>query len=331
MKFGVLQFFSWPERRVALPTVYERALSRIEVMDRTGYDAVWLAEHHFTGYSVCPSVHLMAMYVASRTQNLRIGTGVSLAAFYHPLRLAEEVALLDVLTGGRINWGAGRGFDPTEFTAFGVPLDESYERFQEAVDIVRAAWTRDRLDWSGRFWRFENVEVLPKPLQQPHPPSWVAATSPRAIEWAAERGYDIMLDPHSHWRDIAEKRELYRRELESHGRSIEGREIPMVRLIAVAKTDREASEIARAGAAWMAGSYVNPTKAAGVSPGTVAMRGGDVVERYLDGVAIHGSPERMVDELQRLREEMFLDYCMCAPLSHASFELFTEKVLPKLV
>ena len=82
-------------------------------MDRTGYDAVWLAEHHFTTYSVCPSVHLMALEVAHRTERLRIGTAVSLAALYHPLRLAEEVALLDVLTGGRVNWGAGRGFERT--------------------------------------------------------------------------------------------------------------------------------------------------------------------------------------------------------------------------
>ena len=141
MKFGVLQFFSWPGRQIALPTVYERAFDRIEVMDKSGYDAVWLAEHHFTDYSVCPSVHMMAMRVAERTKNLRIGTAVSLAAFYHPLRLAEEVALLDVLSGGRVNWGAGRGFDPVEFAAFKVPIEESREYFQEAVDIVLAAWT----------------------------------------------------------------------------------------------------------------------------------------------------------------------------------------------
>jgi len=115
MKFGVLQFFSWPERRVSLPTVYERALQRIEIMDNAGFDAVWLAEHHFTGYSVCPSVHMMGVHVANHTKRLRIGMAVSLAAFYHPLRLAEEVALLDMLSGGRVNWGAGRGFDPVEF------------------------------------------------------------------------------------------------------------------------------------------------------------------------------------------------------------------------
>src|SRR5215210_5360793 len=139
MKFGVLQFFSWPERRVALQTVYERALQRIEVMDRTGYDAVWLAEHHFSTYSVCPSVHLMAMHVAGRTSRLRIGTAVTLAAFYHPLRIAEEVALLDVLSGGRVNWGAGRGFDRTEYRVFDVTPDTVYPKFREHVEIVRRA------------------------------------------------------------------------------------------------------------------------------------------------------------------------------------------------
>jgi alkanesulfonate monooxygenase SsuD/methylene tetrahydromethanopterin reductase-like flavin-dependent oxidoreductase (luciferase family) len=96
MRFAVLQFFSWPGRRVPLPTIYERAMQRIEIMGQTGYDAVWLAERHFTTYSVCPSVHMMGLHVASRTENLRIGTGISLAAFYHPLRLAEEVALANL-------------------------------------------------------------------------------------------------------------------------------------------------------------------------------------------------------------------------------------------
>src|SRR5216110_1270100 len=159
MKVGVLQFFSWPERRVAIETVYERALQRIEIMDRTGYDAVWLAEHHFHSFSVCPSVHLMGTHVAARTRRLRIGTAVSLAALYHPLRLAEEVALLDVLTGGRVNWGAGRGFERAEFEAFGVPLDETALRFREAVDVVLAAWTEERLTFHGKFWHFDDVEV----------------------------------------------------------------------------------------------------------------------------------------------------------------------------
>src|SRR5215469_12557156 len=145
MKIGVLQFFSWPERRVELATVYARALERIEIMDRTGYAAVWLAEHHFSSFSVCPSVHMMGTLAAARTRRLRIGTAVSLAPFYHPLRLAEEVALLDQLSGGRVNWGAGRGFARVEFAAFGIPGDESAARFRETVEIDMRAWTEERL------------------------------------------------------------------------------------------------------------------------------------------------------------------------------------------
>jgi alkanesulfonate monooxygenase SsuD/methylene tetrahydromethanopterin reductase-like flavin-dependent oxidoreductase (luciferase family) len=219
MKVGVLQFFSWPERRVPLNTVYDRALQRIDVMDRTGYDAVWLAEHHFSTYSVCPSVHLMGMHVANRTEHLRIGMAVTLASFYHPLRIAEEVALLDVLSGGRVNWGAGRGFDRTEYDAFRVTEEESYPRFREHVDIVQRAWTSDRLTYHGAFWDFDDIEVLPKPLQQPHPPMWVAASSPEAVQWCAEQGYTILMDPHSSHGEIGRKRRLFeeRRVAAGHG------------------------------------------------------------------------------------------------------------------
>src|SRR5690349_2418220 len=156
MKVGVLQFFSW-SRRIPLATVYERALSRIEIMDQTGYDGVWLAEHHFNTYSVCPSINVMATHVAARTRTLRIGMAVSLAAFYHPLRLAEEVAMVDVLSGGRVNWGAGRGFDRKEFSAFNVPVAESADRFRECVEIVLAAWRQERLTYHGAFWDYEGI------------------------------------------------------------------------------------------------------------------------------------------------------------------------------
>lgn len=337
MKFGVLQFFSWPGRRIPLPMVYERALQRIEIMDRTGYDAVWLAEHHFTTYSVCPSVHMMGLHVASRTQTLRIGTGISLAAFYHPLRLAEEVAFLDVLSGGRVNWGAGRGFDPTEFEAFGIAVEESHARFREAIEIVLASWTNDRLHWCGRYWNFDDVEVLPKPLQQPHPPTWVAVSSPDSLCWAGQQGYAIMMGPHAHWNDMAQKYELYRQELQAHGHAIAGRDIPMAQLIAVAATDREAADIARRGAQWMVDAYMNPTKtssATAFSPSRrdpTATQSVDPIERYLDGVVVYGTPERVFDEIQRRRETMYLDYMLCAPLSHTSFTMFTDKVLPRLL
>ncbi len=320
----MLQFFSWPERRVPIRQVYERALDRIVVMDRSGYDAVWLAEHHFTTYSVCPSVHLMALEAAHRTERLRIGTAVSLAALYHPLRLAEELALLDVLTDGRLNWGAGRGFEPAEFEAFGVPLDETAPRFREAVEVVLEAWTSDRLTFHGKYWDFDDVEVLPKPAQRPHPPTWVAATSLEAVSWAASKGHSILMDPHASFAEIATKYDRYLADLEAGGFAAPG-DTPMARLLAVAGTDEEAERVAHAGAAWTIGAYAHDAK--------VAPAGDDVaarIEGYVRDRIIWGSPSRVRDELARLSEEMRLHYLMIAPLSHESFVRFTDDVLPHL-
>jgi len=321
VKFGILQFFSWPERRQPLPSVYERALQRIEIMDQTGYDAVWLTEHHFNDYSVCPSIPVMGAYAAARTRNLRIGTGVTLAAFYHPLRLAEELALLDILSGGRVNWGAGRGFDPKEFQTFLVPMEQSMARFHEVVDIVLKAWTNERLTYHGKFFSFEDVEVLPKPLQQPHPPVWMAAGSLEALQWAAAAGHSVLMGPHASHEEVGRQREFYDQQLDHHGYTSAGREIPTARLLAIAPTDAEAAEVARQGAKWLLKTYVDPKKMGIV---------GDPVQRYIDSVVIHGTPDRVIDEIARLRDEIHLDYLIGAPLSHQTFLSFTDQVLPKL-
>jgi alkanesulfonate monooxygenase SsuD/methylene tetrahydromethanopterin reductase-like flavin-dependent oxidoreductase (luciferase family) len=331
MKVGVLQFFSWPRRTVSLSTVYARAMERIGIMDSAGYDCVWLAEHHFTGYSVCPSVHMMGVHVAGNTKRIRIGTGVSLAALYHPLRLAEEVALLDVLSGGRVNWGAGRGFDPIEFALFDIPVKESGRRFHEAVQIVQAAWGSTRLNWEGPHWHFADVEVLPKPLQHPHPPIWLAAGSEGSIRWAAANAYSILLGPHATSEETGEQLELYTATLREAGHRATGRDIPVARMIAVAESDEEARIVARRGAEWIAASYINQTKV--TSPAHAAqqflqMDRTALLDRYVDEVVIHGSPARVRDEVARLREEIGLEYLLCVPLSHASFMRFTDEVLP---
>jgi alkanesulfonate monooxygenase SsuD/methylene tetrahydromethanopterin reductase-like flavin-dependent oxidoreductase (luciferase family) len=328
MKFAVLQFFSWPERRVDLATIYARALERIEIMDRNAYDAVWLAEHHFSSFSVCPSVHMVGMLAAARTRRLRIGTGVSLAPFYHPLRLAEEVALLDLLSGGRVDWGAGRGFARVEFEAFGIPSDESTTRFRETVEIVLKAWTNERLTFAGEHFRFDDIEVLPKPVQRPHPPVWMAASSEGAIEWAAGRGFSILMDPHSSAVEIGRKRRFYGERLTAAGFSQAGRDIPVARLIALATSTGEAAA-ARRGAQWIVNSYLGaehrPVMQTNFTP-----EGVDPVQRYLDEVILHGTPEAVTEHILRLRDAIGLDYLLCAPLSHETFMLLTEKVLPRL-
>ena len=126
------------------------------------------------------------------------------------------MALLHVLTDGRVNWGAGRGFDPTEFEAFGVPLDETVGRFQEAAEVVLAAWANDHLAFHGRYLDFDHVEMLPKPCQLPGPPTRVAATSLDTVSSADSTGHLILMDPHASSSEIGAKYELYCSQLAAH-------------------------------------------------------------------------------------------------------------------
>jgi len=245
------------------------------------------------------------------------------------LRLAEEVALLDMLSGGRVNWGAGRGFAPAEFNAFGVPPAESAERFREAVDIVLQAWTQERLSFAGMHFQFENIEVLPKPLQRPHPPVWMAATSEAAIDWAAGRGFSILMDPHASMAELGSKRRRYTERLAEAGFSEAGRDIPMARLIALAPTTAEAEAVARRGAQWLVDAYAGPQHQKALQ--TARSYGGkEPVQYYVDDVIIHGTPDSVIDRIARLKEEIGLNYLMCAPLSRETFHLLADKVLPRL-
>jgi alkanesulfonate monooxygenase SsuD/methylene tetrahydromethanopterin reductase-like flavin-dependent oxidoreductase (luciferase family) len=329
VKVGVLQFFGWLDRSVPLSSIYDMALERITVMDTAGYDAVWLAEHHFSGFSVCPSVHMMGVMAAARTKRLRIGTAVSLAPFYNPLRLAEEVALLDVLSGGRVNWGAGRGFERSEFKAFGIPGDESASRFHEAVDIVLKAWTNEKLSYAGKYYSYDGVEVLPKPLQTPHPPVWVAATSTPAIEWAAAKGFSILMDPHSSRADLMRKRRHYGEQLAAAGYSETGRVIPMARLIAIDETADKARGVARRAADWTLTSYVGPSHSTHHRQEVRTFGGKDPVDFYLEDVMLHGTVEMVADQIRALADAG-MTYLMAAPLSRRSFNLLTDKVLPRI-
>lgn len=334
MKVGVLQFFSWPGRKTPIEVVYQRAMERIEVMETTGFDAVWLAEHHFNSFSVCPSVTMMGMQVASRTTRLRIGTAGTLDGLHHPLHLAEQLALLDVLSNGRLNWGAARGFDATEYRAFGIEAAESAAVFREHVLAVLAAWESDRSSFHGERVRYDDIELLPKPAQRPRPPTWMASSSPSAIDWSASQGLPIMMDPHSSHPEIARKLDRWHRGMVEHEFDPSGHDIPIARLLAIAPTDAEAEAVARRGAGWMIGSYANPNRGNVVGQPGDRPSGGDPdldpIERYIQKVIVWGTPDRVTDELERLRAEIPLGYLMAAPLSNETFRLLADQILPRI-
>jgi alkanesulfonate monooxygenase SsuD/methylene tetrahydromethanopterin reductase-like flavin-dependent oxidoreductase (luciferase family) len=170
---------------------YEQIYETMEYVNDKGFSAAWITEHHFTDYALTPNPLMLLTEAARRAPDLRLGTSVLVLPLWHPLRLAEDVALLDILSGGRVEFGIGRGYSPHQFGAFGQDLRNNRDQFNECLNIVMRAWTEDDFEYEGRFWKIPPVTVYPKPLQAPHPPIWMAATTPPSIRNAIERGFHL--------------------------------------------------------------------------------------------------------------------------------------------
>jgi len=172
---------------------YEEHLTAWEEMDRLGFDGVGFNEHHTSPYGLMNSPNLMAASAAQRTRRIKLLIYGNLLPLHDPLRLAEELAMLDCLSNGRIVSGFARGI-PREHNVYRVPLRDSRARFEEAWEIVRRAWTEEVFSYAGRFWSYDDVAIWPRPVQQPHPPVWVPVTgSKETIEWAGR--HDIPITP----------------------------------------------------------------------------------------------------------------------------------------
>ena len=177
MEFGIFhEFPSLPGRSHA--EAFAQSFELVDSAERWGLDAMWLGELHFDpARSVLSAPLCIASAIAARTQRMRIGLAVQVLPLCHPLRLAEEAATVDQISNGRLIFGVGRSGVARTYEAYGVPYAESRERFVEVLDIVRKAWTQDKVSYQGKYYRFEDVAVVPKPYQQPTPPIRVAATS----------------------------------------------------------------------------------------------------------------------------------------------------------
>ena len=146
---------------------------------------MWIAEHHFSEYGIAPDVAVLAGASPSAWAHADRHRGQYLP-FNHPVRTAESFAMVDVLSDGRLDFGVGRGYQPAEFAGFGLPMDESRERFDESLEIIRQAWTQETVEFDGRFFQIHGLSVHPRPGQQPHPPIWGAAVSPESFELIAQ-------------------------------------------------------------------------------------------------------------------------------------------------
>ena len=180
--------------------IFRDTLEELAIAETCGFRTAWFVEHHFMReYSHSSAPDLLLAAASQRTQTLRLGHAVVLLPYHHPLQVAERLATLDVLSGGRVEFGFGRGFSPCEYAAFGVDMEQSRERVEEALAIIRQTFNGQPVNFSGRHFRLENVEVLPRVMQKPHPPLWMAAVSPETFELAARLGVGVLVGPFKPW------------------------------------------------------------------------------------------------------------------------------------
>jgi alkanesulfonate monooxygenase SsuD/methylene tetrahydromethanopterin reductase-like flavin-dependent oxidoreductase (luciferase family) len=249
MKFGVFDHLDQAD--VPLGQQFEERLKLVEAYDRLGFYAYHPAEHHGTPLGFAPSPGIFLAAVAQRTRRLRFGPLVYSLPLYHPIRLIEEICMLDQLSGGRFELGVGRGVSPIEVGFYGVDPQAGSRQFPEALRLIKQGLTVDELTFSGEFYSFEKVPMVLHPVQKPHPPLWYGVTAPESTHWAAlENAHMVTLLPTDGARAVIER---YKAEWAGLGKAEE--DLPLMgvmRLVVLAGTDAEALETAeRAYASWL--------------------------------------------------------------------------------
>ena len=195
MQFGVFYQIPCGEHQTPADR-YADVMAQVQLADQLGYDMAWLAELHFARrFSVMPAPLLMASALSQTTERIMLGTAVNLLPLHHPLRIAEEVATLDVLSGGRAVFGIGRGSNPNHYRGYGIPIEERNDRFVEGLDLALRAWTEEELDYHGRFYQAEGIRLEPKPIQQPYPPVYVASNGVDTFPLVGSLGHSILVTP----------------------------------------------------------------------------------------------------------------------------------------
>jgi alkanesulfonate monooxygenase SsuD/methylene tetrahydromethanopterin reductase-like flavin-dependent oxidoreductase (luciferase family) len=212
--------------------VLRDTLDEIELADELGFDSVWLAEHHFSKYGILGSPVNFGMAVAERTKRITIGTAVVVLPLHHPLRLAEDIAALDVLSGGRVSIGVGRGYQPSEFAGFGVPLEESKLRYQETLDVLRLALSQESFSYHGKIFQYDNITTYPRPFTPGGPPILQGTVSPESFRERGAAGESIITSPNFTPLGIMQKNfGLYRESMKANGFDISTYDLPFMQQV----------------------------------------------------------------------------------------------------
>ncbi len=307
---------------------YREFINYVLAAEKVGFEGMFLVEHHFTGQGQLSASLNLLSYLAAKTTRIRLGTGVVVLPWHNPVLLAEQVATLDVLSGGRVDLGIGRGYRKEEFAQFCVPLGEAQERFEECFNLMLKSWATDeRFSYHSKRWNFDDIVVEPAPVQRPHPPIWMAGGSPGGIAYIASKNYNLMLDQLASVAQVRERVGAYLDGLEKIGKPRDTTRCAIARSVTIVKTEAERQKalerrkdtFKRIGAIAVHGTP-------GATPSPVSQADPDLAS---DDSALLGSPQEIVDRIGVLAEAGAGYLLITLPtLTPESMQQFAEEILP---
>jgi alkanesulfonate monooxygenase SsuD/methylene tetrahydromethanopterin reductase-like flavin-dependent oxidoreductase (luciferase family) len=304
MQFGI--FDQNDHGPYTLGEQYENRLKLIEFYDQAGFRTYHMSEHHATPLSLTPSPSVFLAAIAQRTKRLRLGPLVYVLPVHHPLRLAEEICMLDQLSNGRLDVGIGRGASAHELEYFGVDPDQAPTMYVEAYNVIKQALTQPEVSFTGKHYRFERVPIEMKPAQLPHPPFWYAVPVPEGAVWPAQNRINVVCGgPVPKIREITDR---YRAEWAASGNSPD--DIPLLginRFVVAADTDREAMELGRRAWPLFYASFMKLWKKHGTQP-RYARIPEDFDTVVKNGGAIAGCPGTIGEYVRRMASEAGASY-----------------------
>jgi alkanesulfonate monooxygenase SsuD/methylene tetrahydromethanopterin reductase-like flavin-dependent oxidoreductase (luciferase family) len=323
---------------------FQDLIDMVVLTETLGMDGVWLTEHHFSEYGR-PSVPAIAGYLAAKTEKININIGVSVLPFHHPIEVAEDWATIDHLTGGRVNFGIGRGNQPHEFAGFNMPMDEARERFNESLDIIIQAWTQESIEYKGKFWDIPKIQVVPKPKQKPHPPIYQAALSDYTVSMVIDKGINGLIGPYLTEFDILKEKYfgVWHRLCKEKGKT--NLKMAHNQFIYVSDSNESAYKEAKESVMW----YVNKASRLWGDPNSDVKQYknyGPIVQKLADtdwdyvyeNLIICGGPDLVIEKVNWLKREGGLDELipffwfggMTKEQVMRNMEMFAEKVMPHI-
>jgi probable F420-dependent oxidoreductase len=285
---------------------YKEALEEVTRAEDLGFDSVWMEEHHSVANHYWPSPLTVLAGFATRTSRVTLGTDIAVAAFHHPVRLAEDVAMLDVMSGGRVTLGIAIGYKPDEFALYGVELEKRGARFEEQLAIMKGLWIGERISFKGRYYTVEG-KLEPKPVQKPHPPLWIGGWGDITLRRAATLADNWIPGPTADLKRLVAGKKQFLANRKAAGRTAPIAEWPLTRDLIIAETDQKARELAEAHimVAYRkeyAGGWRHPFIDASIATN---------LDRLMEDRFIIGGPDQCIPKIRRFVEEYGMTHLIC--------------------